>query len=472
MIYAIVAVVSLGYIFMACEQLTRINKALVALFCGTVGWILFLSTGTAFIDVLHAQEFRDFLGSEPYSLHLSKVFIADHIFLKYVAQVGSLALYLLATMSIMEVLINNNCFWFVEKWIRHRNSMLVVWTTAIITFLLSTCIDNLTITVMMLMVIKKILSDRRQRRILGCIILISAAAGGCWTVIGDVTSLLVWTSDNVTATNFSGALALPALVSMVIPVAFIGRKLPDHLDIERPDFIYRGDDSIMPVWQKLILLFFGIGGLWFIPSFYRITLLPPFLGALCCLGVVWMLNEIFNMSRIRTAQPIIVTEGRSLQYEVMQMIIYCVGICLCMDVMIECGAMRAAQEWVSSNMHHSIYLISITMGLISSVLDNVALVMAGINIFDLQPQEMINTSYLQYFVPNGQYWHLITLCGQIGGCLLPIGSVAGLALMKSEKVGMWWYIKNITLYVLIGWLFALGTYFLSNMLFSSMLPDF
>jgi Na+/H+ antiporter NhaD/arsenite permease-like protein len=439
------------------EHVTHINKAMVAIFCGTIGWVLFMCTGTSFINVMHAEEYLEFLGGAPHTLLSSQEFISKNIFLRYVGQVGELVLYLLATMSIVEVLTNNECFSFIEKWLRRRSTAQMLWLTVLITFLLSTCIDNLTITVLMLMILRKTIRNAKQRMYIGSAIVIAASAGGCWTVIGDVTSLMVWAKGAVTATNFSAALVLPSIVATVIPTVLIQRQLPEHLDLDRPTYTFRGDDSILAWWQKGLLLFFGIGGLWFVPSFHRITLLPPFLGALCCLGVVWVLNEIINANRIRTEQPQSISLGRRLQYEVLQVIMYCVGVCLCVDVLVEIGAMRSAAEWLDNNIH-SIYLASAFMGLLSSVLDNIALVMAGINIYSVG--EAVQEGYQASFMQNGQYWHLITLCGNVGGCLLPIGSVAGFALMRAEGVSVWWYFRRISLFVLLGLATSVGTYFL------------
>ncbi len=459
MTIAIVVVILLGYLLIATEHVMRVNKALVAIFCGTVGWVLFMCTGTAFINVLHAQEYLEFLGGAETTIRQSQEFIANNIFLRYVGQVGEIVLYLLATMSIVEVLTNNECFSFLEKMLRRRNTAQVLSLAVLVTFLLSTCIDNLTVTVLMLMIMRKLLRNGKQRMYVGSAIVVAASCGGCWTVIGDISSLLVWTKGAVVPTSYSLALVLPALVATIIPTALIYRQLPEHLDLDRPAYSFRGDDSVLAWWQKGILLFFGIGGLWFVPSFSRITLLPPFLGALCCLGVVWVLNEIINGNRIRTEQPLNISMGRSLQYEVLQFIMYCVGVCLCVDVLVEIGAMRAASGWLDNNIHN-IYLASAFMGFLSSVVDNVALVMAGISIYTVLPAEAAEPGYMQSFVQNGQYWHLISLCGNVGGCLLPIGSVAGFALMRAEGVTVWWYVRRITLFVFFGWAAAVGTYFL------------
>lgn len=456
---AIVIIMFLGYVLICAEHVTHLNKATTAMFCGVLGWVLYISTGTSFIQGNHAQEFLQFLGGEPYSLQASKEFIAQNIFMQYFGQMGSVVLYLLATMAIVEVLLNNECFDFLKTWLRSRSTIQVVGLTTLVTFLLSANIDNLTVTVMMLMILRRILRNQRQRMYVGAAIVIAANAGGCFTVIGDVSSILVWTKGAVTPTNYTGALILPAMIATTVPCAFICYKLPSTLDIERPSFAFRGDDTVLQLWQRIVLLVLGLGGLWFVPTFHRITLLPPFLGALCVLGVIWVANEIINIHRIESEQPQNISSGRSLQYEVLQVIMYTIGVCLCVDVLIECGAMRYASGWLDANIHNT-YLLSLFVGMLSSVMDNIALVVSGVNLYDVLPEAQATTTYLHAFTQNGQYWHLIALSGNVGGSLLPIGSLAGLALMKAEDVTVWWYLRRITLWTFIGWLCSLGTYFL------------
>jgi Na+/H+ antiporter NhaD/arsenite permease-like protein len=163
-----------------------------------------------------------------------------------------------------------------------------LWGTVFVTFLLSANLDNLTTTVLMLMLTRRLLQNRRQRLYIGAAIVISACCGGMFTVIGDVTTLMIWTKGAITPTSFAGAMILPALVATAIPTLLISFELPDTVDIQRPSVVYRGDDSMMPLWQRCVMLFLGIGGLWFVPTFHRLTLLPPFLGSLCVLGVIFI----------------------------------------------------------------------------------------------------------------------------------------------------------------------------------------
>ena len=461
MTIAIVILMMIGYLLICTEHITHINKATVALFCGVWGWVLYVCVGPYYIETLHNTGFQEFLGDRQFSIAAVNEYLLQKVFSPHIAQLTNIGMYLLTTMAIVDVLANNGCFDFMAKLCRSRKTWTTVWMLTLCSFFLSANLDNLTSAVVMLMVMNRIVVDHRQRMLLGAIIVIATNCGGCFTVIGDVTSLLVWTRGAVEPTNYTAALVLPALCATIVPTYLIGRHLPAHLDLKRSNvMMFRGNDSDVRLWQQLLMLFIGIGGLWFVPTFYRLTNLPPFMGAICVLGVLWVVNEIINRKRIMSDQPLGIRTNRSLQYEVMQMIMFFLGVGLSVDILIEVGAMRHVADWCDHYIHN-IYILSLVMGAVSAVMDNVALVISGISIYpvsDAGSGEL--TEYMKSFVMDGQYWHLITLSGCVGGCLLPIGNTAGYALMKAEGVTIWWYLRHITLKVLLGWLAALGIYFL------------
>ena len=461
MTIAIVTLMLLGYLLICTEHITRINKATVALFCGVWGWVLYVCVGPYYVETLHNAGFQEFLGSEDFSITAVNEYIRQEVFSTHIAQLTSIAMYLLTTMAIVDVLAAGGCFELVAKLCRSRSTWVTVWMLVLCSFGLSANLDNLTSAVVMLMVMNRLVVNHRQRMLLGAIIVIATNCGGCFTVIGDVTSLLVWTRGAVTPTNYTAALVLPALCATIIPTYLIGRKLPAHLDLKRSSvMMYRGDDADVRLWQQILMLTLGMGGLWFVPTFYRLTKLPPFLGALCVLGVLWVVSEVINRKRILSDQPLQSTTNRSLQYEVIQMIMYFLGVGLSVDILIEVGAMNTVAVWLDQHIHN-IYILSLALGAVSAVMDNVALVISGISIYPVLDAGTSGlTDYMQSFVQNGQYWHLITLCGCVGGCLLPIGNTAGYALMKAEEVSIWWYLKHITWKVMIGWFASLGIYFL------------
>ena len=467
MIIAIVCIVVFSYLLIATEHITFINKAAVAMFAGTLVWILFMCTGTDFVLKMHAADFAQWVGGTGHTSELVKQYIASHVFVRYGADLCGIVLFMLATMNIVSVLNANGCFDFIALWARARDSRVVLWVLVGFTCLISANLDNLSTTVLMLMIMRSIVPQTRWRAWLGSAIVIAANCGGAATVIGDPTSLVVWTKGAVTPTSFTAALFLPALVAVVVPTSLIARALPEHIELVRPTARYRGDDSPLRRWQQALMLLVGIGGLWFIPTFHRITLLPPVLGALCVLGVLWVLHEIMNHRQIKTAQPVNVSGDRQFQYAALQTTMYFVGIYMAVSVMIETGIMQSISAWCDRWIHN-IYLMSLAMGVISSVLDNIAVVLTAINIYPVAADASVLTnladpSYAEAFLQNGQYWHLIIYSGCVAGCLLPIGNVAGYTLMKAEEVTIGWYARRVMPKVLVGWLMGLGTYFLVDL---------
>ena len=372
-------------------------------------------------------------------------------------------MFLLATMSIIEILNNNGCFDFVSKWVRTRSSRRLLWTITLITFIVSANLDNLTTATMMLVIMHGIVQNRRQRMLLGCAIVIAANCGGCFTVIGDPSGLLLWGDGAITATHFSAFMALPAIMAWLIPTALISRELPDRLDAEWSPMPYRGDDTNLNPWQRLVMLFVGIGGLWFIPTFHNITKLSPFLGALCVLSVLWVVNELMNRKLMNADQMSQRMIPRALQYGSLQQILFVMGIMLGMGVVTETGVFADVSDWMSENIH-DIWIIGTVSGLLSGIVDTFTIAISDISLYPvLDPAQLghvADSEYMNNFVRNGAYWKVVAYSTAVGGCLLSVGSVSGLALMKMEHMRLGWYIKNISLKVLIGWLLGLAVLWL------------
>lgn len=338
MAFIIISIVLLGYFLIATEKLTNINKAAVAIFIGTVGWVLYICYGSDFVLKEHRVEYFNFLQGAASSSVAVKQFIAQNIFLKYVGRAAEIVLFLLATMSIVEILQNNGCFDFLLRLMRTRNSRRMLWTMAVITFIISANLDNLTTTVMMLTMMRQLVVNHRHRLIFGSAIVLAANCGGALTVIGDPTGLVLWNNGFVTATNFSMTLLLPCLVAWALPTWWIGRSLPSVVATERVVLPYRGDDTNLNIWQRVLMLVVGIGGLWFIPTFHNITKLSPFLGALCVLSVLWIVNEVVNRKLI-TDEMIHRRTPRVLQYGVIQMMLFVMGTILALAVVKETGVL-------------------------------------------------------------------------------------------------------------------------------------
>ena len=442
----IVLLLIASYLLIATGHLTGVNKAAIAMFLGTAGWVFYVCYGTDFVMQQYPNDYLGYLsGAEPTS-ETVKFFIYDHIFLNYVGKAAAIVMFLLATMSIIELLNNNGCFDFITEWIRTRNSKRLLWTITLATFILSANLDNLTTTTLMLVIMHNIVQSGRQRMLVGSAIVLSATCGGCFTVIGDPTGLILWGDGAVTATHFSAYLVVPALLAWIVPTIFINYQLPDRLDCEWSTSPYRGDDTRLNRWQRLVMLFVGIGGLWFIPTFHNITKLAPFLGALCTLSVLWVINEAFNHKLMNADQMAQRRIPRALQYGAIQQMLFVMGIMLGLGVVAETGVFSDIAAWFDDYIHN-IWFIGISSGIFSSLIDSFTIAVSDIMLYQISEVGDMTT--------NGAYWEIIAYCTAVGGCLLCVGSTSGLALMKMEHVRLWWYLKNLTPKVAVGWIVGL-----------------
>ena len=455
----IVLMLLLAYVLIATGHLTGVNKAAIAMFIGTIGWVVYICWGTDFVMAEHPGEYVEFLaGNEP-SSDAVKYYIYSNVFLNYVGRAASIVMFLLATMTIIEILNNNGCFDFIQKWIKTRNPKRLLWTITFATFIISANLDNLTTATMMLVIMHSIVQNRRQRMLIGSAIVIAANCGGCFTVIGDPAGLILWENGAVTATNFSSYLALPAILAWVIPTVLINRQLPDRLDTQWSPMPYRGDDTNLNQWQRVVMLFVGIGGLWFIPTFHNITKLSPFLGALCVLSVLWVVNEVFNRKLMNADQMTDRRIPQALQYGAIQQMLFVMGIMLGMGVVTETGVFSDVSAWIDSNIHN-IWIVGIVSGLLSSIVDTFTIAISNISLYPIMEGQQLgllaDADYLANFLANGAYWKVVAFATAVGGCLLSVGSTSGIALMKMEHVHLGWYLKNVSLKVLIGWLLGLA----------------
>ena len=449
----IISILIVGYVLIAMGHVTKMNKAAIAMFAGTVGWVLYICYGTDFVMSQHPREYSDFLSGAAATSANVKQFIAQNIFIKYVGKGAEIVLFLLSTMTIVEILDNNGCFDFLSEWMRTRSSRRLLWTMAGITFLISANLDNLTTTTMMLVIMHKLLPNRRQRMVVGSAIVLAANCGGALTVIGDPNGLLLWTNGAVTATSFSASLALPCLMAWLLPTWWLGRSLPSHVELQSTAMPYRGDDTNLNRWQRLLMLFVGIGGLWFIPTFHNITKLSPFLGALCVLSVLWIVNEVVNRKLMNIDQMIQRPTPRVLQYGIIQLMLFVMGVMLAIGAVRETGIINHIEQFCHANIHN-VWIMGVIAGVSSCVIDTFATCMSFFSlhqVIDAQQLRLFSDSdYMSAFVTNGMYWKIIAYCSAMGGNVLLLGSMSGLALMKMEHIHVGWYFKHVGAVAAIG----------------------
>lgn len=453
----IVTILILSYLLIATSNLTKVNKTAIAIFAAAAGWVLYICYGTDFVMSQHSAEYTDFLGGAVPTSTAVKHYIAQNIFLKYVGRGAEIVLFLLATMTIVEILNNNGCFDFLTELMKTRKSRKLLWMMTGITFVISANLDNITTTTMMLVVMHGLIPNRRHRMIYGCAIVLAANCGGALTVIGDPTGLLLWNNGAVTASRFSASMAIPCLVSCALPVFMLGRMLPERMDMEWA-LPYRGDDTNLSRWQRIMMLFVGIGGLWFIPTFHNITKLSPFIGALCVLSLLWIVNEVVNRKLMNVDKMIQRRVPRVLQYGVIQMMLFVMGMMLAVGVVYETGAM----SWLSRNIDyqiHNIWIMGALAATMGSMVDSFATSLSFISLYPIADAGALSTwadaDYMMSFVQNGKYWRVIAYSAAMGGNFMLTGSLSGLALMKMERIHVGWYLKNVGGTSLAAWVIGM-----------------
>lgn len=445
----LVVILLLGFVFIATERIHHVNRAAVAMFVGVLCWLLYLGYGASYVRTQHLYEYSLFLHGAENSLGTIKEFIAKSVFMKYITDACELVLYILATMTIVEILNSNGCFDFLKPLLRTRKSQKMVWILAGVTFLVSANIDNLTTTCLMLTVMHSVVANPRQRMVLGTIVVLSANAGGAFTVIGDVTSLMLWIKGAVTPTAYSGMMVIPIIVAMSIPIYMVSKMLPDRLALVESIQRFSGvSDGWWYRAQRVIMGIVGIGGLWFIPTFHRITHLSPFVGALCVLALLWIVNELVNRTFLRAEKMVPKLFPQSLEYANIQTMLFLIGVFLAVGAINETEASNAIWGFVDKYVGNS-YILGALMGLLSSVLDSTVVVIS--NLFFVPIESGQNVEYLNY-MQNGSFWPFLSFCTAMGSSLFVLGSLAGFALMKMENVSIGWYIRFISGKVLLGWL--------------------
>lgn len=450
-------VLLVGFILMSTEQLTHLNRAAVAMFCGVIVCVLYMLQASNYIELMHPEEYQIFLEGNESSTTYVKEFVSNHVLVKYIAEACAVILFLIATNTTVEVMHNNGVFDPLVRWLRMRNSRRFLWIVSLLTAFISFNIDNLTTVVLMMALVNSIVRSQSQRIIYACTILVSASLGGCCSVIGDMTSLTLWTRGVVTPTALFTALIPACLASLFMFNILMGSMLKGRVEVVSMLNNFDGDDSTLSPWQKAVILILGIVGIWFIPTFHYITKLPPFIGALCVMSLIWLVEGLFNMKRNLISVFVQRHYFRNTEFIGMRMILYFLGVCLSVGVMTECGLLSSVGEWLESHINN-VYVYGSITATLSCVVDNVPVVLMGLNMF---PLDTIENS-TSVFVQNGIYWQLLLYCSAMGGALLFIGTLAGQAVLQVAKMPIKWYFRNYFWRVLLAWIVGMVVFYFTH----------
>ncbi len=476
MIYFMIIVFLLGYISIAMEQKIGINKAGIALLIGMLLWVVYLYLAPSIVQSVSPQSFADYLKHNEELTQLNfkdqvRSFVVNHQLLETIGEISETLLFLTGAMTVVEVIDVHGGFNFVTNWIVTRKRRKLLWLVAIITFFLSAVLDNLTTTIVMVMLIRKIVKETKERWVFCSMIVLAANSGGAWSPIGDVTTIMLWVRGNITSVPLIKSLFLPSIVSLVIPLLIAQYWLKGQLPVS-PNEDYLDDPNSLNYYltplNRLAVLISGISILILAPVFKAVTTMPPFVGVLLGVSILWIFTEIMYNRKKEMSEAIKVRVSRIFQRLEISTLMFFLGILLAVDALSRAGVLVSLSVFMTTHMPN-IYAQSISIGIMSSIFDNVPLLAGAMGMYPVVSESMLaasaNPEYMQNFVVNGTFWHFIAYCVGTGGSILLIGSAAGVILMGLERITFMWYLKRISLLALIGYLCGAGVYMLQLLIF-------
>ncbi len=451
----ILVVFVLGYAFIALEHNVHIDKAASALVTGTVCWALFV-LGWHEAPAHLAEEFHLFAADHIGQGHgaLSQFF--EHRLLHHMEEISSILFFLMGAMTIVELIDAHEGFRVITDRIQTRNKVKMLWIVCVLTFFFSALLDNLTTSIVMVSLLRKLIDDRQTRWLFAGMVVIAANAGGAWSPIGDVTTTMLWIGGQLTTTTIVGNLILPSIVCLLVPLGLLSFRL--NGDIERPKAEEdEGWDPTTPFERNLVFAA-GVGGLLFVPLFKTVTHLPPFMGMMLSLGVLWMMTERLHRTKNLEEKSHLTVIGVLRKIDSASVLFF-LGILLAVAALQEAGHLLLAADWLRTSLN-DVYLIDLAIGLLSAIVDNVPLVAASMGMYDIVPLEAATDAWAAMFVQDGIFWQFLAYCAGTGGSALIIGSAAGVAVMGLERIDFVWYLKKISLLAILGYFAGAGVYLL------------
>lgn len=438
----IIVVFVLGYAAIALEHPIKIDKAASALITGVVCWALYVFSMGSGHDVVHVIEH----GAESLSYRTGLI---HHLY-----DIASILFFLMGAMTIVELVDSHEGFTVITDRIKTTNKVKLLWIICLLTFFLSAALDNLTTTIVMISLLRKLIKDKETRWMYVGLVVIAANAGGAWSPIGDVTTTMLWIKGQLPdVMGMIKNLFLPSLIVVLVPLGILSFTMKG--EAERPIKHGSASSYLNPTTslERNIIFILGIGGLLFVPVFKTFTHLPPFMGMMFSLGVLWTVTEIIHSSKNKEDKHPLSVIG-VLQKIDMASVLFFLGILLAVSALQEIGHLNHVAEFLDSKLKN-IYQINIAIGLLSAIVDNVPLVAAAQGMYmTVDPATLSSLSdpeWFQHFVPNGHFWQFLAFCAGTGGSALIIGSAAGVAAMGLEKIDFFWYLKKISLLAVLGY---------------------
>jgi Na+/H+ antiporter NhaD/arsenite permease-like protein len=435
----IIVVFVLGYLAIALEHPIKINKTASALVTAVVCWTLFAVSGApeTLLSSATYNHFLHELGEKAAAMTAGEIHIEYVIeqLEHHLAEISQILFFLMGAMTIVELVDAHHGFKFITDRIKTKNPKMLLWIVCIVSFFLSAVLDNLTTTIVMISLIRKLIPDKEMRLFFAGMIIISANAGGAWSPIGDVTTTMLWVGGQISAGAVIKNVFLPSVVTMIIPLIYLSFTLKGTLG----NFEEKGSSSESGIKTGNLMLILGVGALISVPIFKTVTHLPPYMGMLLGLGLVWLVSELLNPD-LDEADRKNLTAGHALSKIDMPSVLFFLGILMAVGTLQSIGTLANFAGYLNDTIGDNRIIITM-IGVLSSIVDNVPLVAASMGMYSLEQYPM-----------DDFIWEYLAYCAGTGGSILVIGSAAGVAAMGMEKIEFGWYLKKISLLALMGYL--------------------
>ena len=445
--FAIVAVFIIGYAFIALESFTKVNKAAIALLMCVICWSLY-AIGAISGAIPPGLDFGQ--GG------ISNVAQLGKIIEEYLGEAGTTLFFLMGAMTIVEIVDQHGGLNFVSDIIQTRHKRKLLWRVAFMTAVLSAVLDNLTTSLVMVMIMRKLVPDVKDRIWFDVTVIIAANAGGAFSPIGDVTTIMLWNGKQITALGVISEILIPSFVSFIVPTLILQNHLEGAWELPTT----KADraavrPSIVTRTERTVIFFVGVGGLCSVPLFHLLTDLPPFMGILLVLGILWLVTEVIYRNRDEN-DPMAKRVAQMLRNVDMTTILFFLGILMAVSVLGRINALTSVGQWLDSAttnlgiMQH--YVVTGVIGVLSAIVDNVPLVAASMGMYEIAP--------MGDMAQDGIFWQLLAYCAGVGGSMLIIGSAAGVVVMGLDRISFGWYRKNVTWKAFVGYIAGMACYWI------------
>ncbi|TLP77009.1 sodium:proton antiporter NhaD [Maribacter sp. ACAM166] len=434
MYLTLLAVFIVGYVFIALEHNVKVDKAATALLTGTLCWVVFIFGRDSFLTDIPGED--------------SISFVTESL-RENLGEISEILFFLLGAMTIVEIIDAHEGFSVITDKITTTNRVKLLWILCVLTFFLSAALDNLTTAIVMSALLRKLIHEKKDLWMFAGLLIIAANAGGAWSPIGDVTTIMLWIGGQITALHIIKEIFLPSLVCLLVPLVITSFRFKGDISKIPEQYTIVSHHVQISTFEKNVVFAIGIGALLFVPIFKTITHLPPFMGILLGLSVVWISTELMHRNKTLEEKKMLSISNVLRRIDTPS-ILFFLGILVAVGALQSAGHLADMSRLLDSNFD-SIYVVNAIIGVLSSIVDNVPLVAGTMGMYSLETYPV-----------DSDFWELLAFCAGTGGSILIIGSAAGVAIMGILKIDFMWYLKHISLLAIIGYAAGILTFMLIN----------